>query len=496
MPEQLEHKCAVVAGSALQEGTDDIASRIGKAMHALRNRGGAGWGIGMYTRRKALQVIGGVFEEDLGDPNTFMHWGATDGIGHDRYGTSGQRGHSTDMIQPFEFTAGGRRYAFAFNGTIANFEELKKEMGPLRVDVDTEVLRMLLIRAIEKHTRENLAAVFRELEEKLDGAFNIVMIDDQGNTCAYRDALGFHPLVYMHNDRYMAVASEDYGIKEAFPEANEEDIHPLQPGQLIQKRRGQVVIEQIMESARRAHCFFEWQYFANYLSKLEGVSVEQIRKRWGELLAEGDSDMPLDPAQVRIEPVPHSAMSAGKGYAKQRGIPHSESIERRIERRSFLQDEAEQYKVAKAKLHVEEGAELEGKDVILIDDSMVRGNSMRALVEKIRAHNPRSIHLRLTCPPVIALCFYGIDISKLSYLAARKHLNERGELTQEGHAHLAKELGVESIRFLGMEKMLQAFEEFGIRKEDLCTACITAEYPTPKGQELYGIAVKREKKKP
>jgi len=144
---------------------------------------------------------------------------------------------------------------------------------------------------------------------------------------------------------------------------------------------------------------------------------------------------------------------------------------------------------------VRDDADLEGKTVILIEDSIVRGTTMRALIEKVREKNPAAIHLRLTCPPIVALCFYGIDISNLSELIARKYLDENGDLAPEGHKLLAEELGVESVRFLHTEKMLQAFEEFDMRREDLCTACITGKYPTPKGQELYNIALQEEKER-
>ncbi|MDD3897028.1 MAG: class II glutamine amidotransferase [Candidatus Peribacteraceae bacterium] len=493
MPEHLPHKCAVVAVSSLREGTDDAASRTGEMMHALRHRGGAGWGIATHTRKQALEVVAGTFEADLGNPGTFEHWEATDAIGHNRYITSG--GNHPDMSQPFRFTAGGMKYAFAFNGNIANFDDLQAQHGPLRVEVDTEVIRLLLIEAIEEHTRENMAAVFQSLEAALDGAFNIVMMDEEGNVYAYRDSRGFHPIVYMRRNDHFAVASEDHGIKETFPGTADEEIHPLLPGQLIREQGGQVTIEQVVESRQHAHCFFEWVYFAQYLSKLDGVSVERIRERLGELLAENDPEIPGDPESVRIEPVPHSAVCAGRGYARQKDLPVSEDIERRIEARSFTKS-SERFEIAKRKLHVRDDADLAGKTVVLVEDSLVRGTTMRALIENVRAKNPAAIHLRLSCPPVVALCFYGIDISNLSELIVRKYLDTQGNLTVEGHRLLAGELGVESIRFLQPEKMLQAFKEFGMQRENLCTACITGKYPTPKGQELYDSAVQEEKKKP
>lgn len=489
MPEQLEHKCAVVAVSSFREENTDAVRRTGVSMHALRHRGGAGWGVAAKTREQLLDVMTGGTETDLANPSTFAHWDAPVAIGHNRYVTSG--GGHPDMAQPFTFIADGRKYAFGFNGNIANFDALKDELGSLRVDVDTEVIRILLIQSITEHTHKNMVAVFRSLEEKLDGAFNIVMMDEEGNTYAYRDSQGFHPLVYMQNDEHFVVASEDYGIKEAFPETDDSQIHSLKPGQLIQKHGKKVTIEQVVESERHSHCFFEWVYFAQYLSKLEGVSVEKIRERFGELLAEDDDDIFSDTELVRINPVPHSAVCAGNGYANKKGMPVSEDIERRIEERSFTQNK-DRFEVAKRKLKVRDDGELEVKVVVVIDDSMVRGTTMHALIEDIRAQKPAAIHIRLTCPPIVALCFYGIDISNLSYLIVRKYLDDDGDLTPEGHRLLAEELGVDSIRFLKTEKMLQAFEEFGINKDQLCTACITEKYPTPTGQQLYDSAVQAE----
>lgn len=452
-----------------------------KMIDAQWNRGGAGWGLATLSSTGELVPIYGETRDELelilAEDNP-----AGIGIGHGRYVTSGEDG--PDQQQPFLFTVGDTKYAFGFNGNLTNIAELRDNFGGLQPDVDTTALKLLLMKHIAQNTRGDMQAVLRGVYEELDGACNLVLADNEGNLYAASDTQKFHPLVYTRG----AVASEDHGLKAAL-NVSDSDIYTLPPGHMLHMRNGEVTIAQISDKIRRAHCFFEWIYFANVESTIEEVNARLFRQRAGEVLGELDSDMP--DGQI-VMPVPFSAMPHAFYYKQQRhlhghtGVRYLEGISRRITDRSFTHGTP--LEVARKKLHVEDDVDLEGEDIVLVDDSLVKGNTMKALVEKIRTKNPASIHLRLACPPVKALCYYGINISDLDELTARKYLDDEGDLLPAKAAELAAEIGVDSIRFLPIDNMKQIFAEMDMAPEDLCTACITGDYPTPAGQRLYDIA--------
>jgi amidophosphoribosyltransferase len=235
---------------------------------------------------------------------------------------------------------------------------------------------------------------------------------------------------------------------------------------------------------RRAHCFFEWIYFANVASTMDDRSVYLSRKRLGEELAALET-LPLDDNTV-VVPVPDTSKAAADAMAYRLGIPVLEGLIRnRYSGRTFIEGSSNRRRKVETK-YTPLREVLEGKRVFLVEDSIVRSTTMQVLIQRIRElGRAKEIHVRVACPPIIAPCFYGIDMSTVNELFAPKFL-EDGELTEAAQQRMAEQLGADSLRYLPVESIARAV---GFPTNELCQACITGEYPTPAGQQLYQIAL-------
>ena len=266
-----------------------------------------------------------------------------------------------------------------------------------------------------------------------------------------------------------------------------ENIRSLQPGQAITIAEGQFEIERFAPVSRRAHCFFEWIYFANVASTLDDHSVYLSRTALGVELARLerlDGRVKIDDETI-VVPVPDTSKAAAASMAFRLGIPCWEGLIRnRYSGRTFIEGGKGRAKKAESK-YTPLREVLAGKRVFLVEDSIVRSTTMKVLLNRIReAGGVREIHVRVACPPIIAPCFYGIDMSTIDELFAPKFL-KGGPCTEELQAEMARTLGADSLRYLPVESIARAI---GLDSDQLCQACITANYPTPWGQKLYQIA--------
>jgi amidophosphoribosyltransferase len=322
------------------------------------------------------------------------------------------------------------------------------------------------------------------VSRNFDGAYCLVFLNALGDMLVARDPLGNKPLCYAYHEQepLFAAASESVALLNlGFPA---ERIKSLLPGQAIAIVDGRFSIERFANSPRQAHCFFEWIYFANVASTMDGRSVYLSRKALGEELARLE-DVALDEETI-VVPVPDTSKAAADAMAYALGIPSLEGLIRnRYTGRTFIEGATSRKRKAETK-YTPLREVLEDKRVILVEDSIVRSTTMKVLLSRIRElGRAREIHVRVACPPIIAPCFYGIDMSTISELFAPKFLDD-GKLTTEGMARMAKQLGADSLRYLPVESIARAI---GFDADQLCQACITGEYPTPCGQELYQVAL-------
>jgi amidophosphoribosyltransferase len=407
-------------------------------------------------------------------------------IGHVRYATCGAT--DRNYAQPFERDHGRKTkwFAVAFNGQLSNYQDLKRELLEqgdyhLKRDTDTEILMHSLSYELSGEGPEvDWRGVFGRLAEKFDGAFNVVLLTANGELVVARDPLGFRPLCVAQDGPLFAAASE------SVPLANLgfKGIRSLEPGTLAVADARGVRFERYAHSPRQAHCFFEWIYFANVASTLDDRSVYLSRAALGKELARLE-DVPLD-ADTIVVPVPDTAKAAADAMAFALGVPSVEGLMRnRYVGRTFIEGTAD--RAAKARLKYTPLPEvLAGKRVLLVEDSIVRSTTMRALVHEIRDRGgAREIHLRVACPPIIAPCFYGIDMSRRDELFATRFVDQPGgRVSAEAQRLMAKDLGADSLRYLPVESIARSVS---LSKDRLCRACITGEYPTPAGQRLYQL---------
>jgi amidophosphoribosyltransferase len=257
---------------------------------------------------------------------------------------------------------------------------------------------------------------------------------------------------------------------------------------MISVTGGKIKIERFAESPRQAHCFFEWIYFANVASTLDGRSVYLARKSLGEELARME-DMPIDENTI-VVPVPDTSKCAADAMAYRLGVPSAEGLIRnRYSGRTFIEGTGTRANKAASK-YTPLREVLEGKRVLLVEDSIVRSTTMRVLISRMRkVGRAREIHVRIACPPIVAPCFYGIDMSTISELFAPPFMRN-GKPQEEAFGEMARELGADSLRYLPIDSIARALDR---PADELCRACLTGRYPTEHGQRLYQIALANSK---
>ncbi len=506
---ELFHECGVAAiyhfstpdgkpsTLAPKQGSQAASRLIPRLLLDMQNRGQLAAGMSVYHPGGKLLVetykdvgsVSEVFHLSRGAEAEKLlaeHEGPV-AIGHVRYATSGQ--DEVSYAQPFERQHLEKRkcFAFGFNGQLANDRELRDEIlasGDVHLtrDTDTEILLHLLSQEISQQSKSDLLDLLQRLHRKLDGSYNIVFLNALGEMFVSRDPLGFHPLCYAMEEGLFAAASESVAL--ANLGFSRESIHNVAPGHAVIIQNGQLSVEKYAESPRHAHCFFEWIYFANVSSTLDGRGVYLSRKALGEKLADLE-DIPYQDGNSIVVPVPDTAKAAADAMAHRMGIPSLEGLIRnRYVGRTFIEGN-KRGNTAKAKYTPLRDV-LKGRKVFLVDDTIVRSTTMQILISQIFERGEAAeVHVRVACPPIVAPCFYGIDMKSVDELFAYKFL-QGGPLTREIEDAMAQELGATSVRFLPRSAIAEAVQ---MPPEKLCQACLTAEYPTPAGERMYQLSL-------
>lgn len=504
---ELHHECGIAAIYHLpgrqvsplcpEQGPDEVSRLMPRMLLDIQNRGQLSAGISTYDPERnqlidTFKELGGVSEvfrlSHRGKAESLMkEYAGRAAIGHVRYATCGAEDRS--YAQPFErhHIQKHKWFSFAFNGQLANYPQLRRELladpdNYLARETDTEIIMHQISRELSKGDRPPLIDVMRNISRTFDGAYCIVLLNALGDMLVARDPLGVRPLCYAKEGPLFAAASESVALLNLGFQA--ESIHDLEPGCAITITDGHFEIERFAESDHTAHCFFEWIYFANVASKLDRRSVYLSRTALGEELAALET-VPLDRDTI-VVPVPDTSKAAADAMAFKLGIPSFEGLIRnRYSGRTFIEGSGNRKRKAETKYTPLRDV-LEGKRVLLVEDSIVRSTTMKVLLERIRKFGrAKEIHVRVACPPIVAPCFYGIDMSTIGELFAPKFLGG-GPLTDEAQAAMAAALGADSLRYLPVESIARAIGFPGAR---LCQACISGQYPTECGRELYQVAL-------
>ncbi|MFO0867692.1 MAG: amidophosphoribosyltransferase [Pirellulales bacterium] len=491
--EEISHLCP-------EQGPEHVSRLLPRMLQDIQNRGQLAAGMTTFNPSrdqlidtyKEIGTVSEVFRlSHRGKHESLMkEYAGRAGIGHVRYATCGAEDRS--YAQPFErhHLQKNKWFSFAFNGQLANYQQLRDKLlsdddHHLARETDTEIIMHELSRELSGDRRPTLVELMRAVAPRFDGAYSLVYLNSLGDMLVARDPLGIKPLCYAKEGPLFAAASESVALLNLG--FKPENIRSLQPGQAITITGGRFEIERFAASPRRAHCFFEWIYFANVASSLDDRSVYLSRTALGAELArleKLDGRVPIDQDTI-VVPVPDTSKAAADAMAYHLGVPCWEGLIRnRYSGRTFIEGSKSRVRKAESK-YTPLREVLHGKRVLLVEDSIVRSTTMKVLLDRIRERGGATeIHVRVACPPIIAPCFYGIDMSTVDELYAPKFL-QGGPLTAEVQAKMAADLGANSLRYLPVESIARAI---GFDSDQLCQACITGEYPTPCGQQLYQIA--------
>ena len=406
------------------------------------------------------------------------------GIGHVRYATCGP--DELSYAQPFERFHGckWKWFAFAFNGQLANYASLASDLlhkqdYHLTRDTDTEVIMHHLSYQLRAE-RPDLATMFRNLSQSFDGAYNLLYMNAMGELAAVRDPLGIRPLCWAKEGGLVAFASESVALSNL----GYRNVQSVEPGEIILVDQNGVRRETLGRAKNKAHCFFEWIYFANVASELDERSVYQVRAALGRELAQTE-ELDIDD-DVIVVPVPDTAKAAADAMAFALKRPSVEGLFRnRYVGRTFIQG-GDRLERARQK-YTPVRQVLEGKRVLLVEDTIVRSTTMQSLLQIMRElGKAKEIHVRVACPPIVAPCFYGIDMSTIGELFAPKFMHPGDDVSPDVLRQMAKALGADSLRYLSRESLARAID---LPADDLCRACVGGGYPTPEGQRLYQVAL-------
>lgn len=442
-----------------------VASYIYYALQSLQHRGQESAGIvtldGLYEFRthKAMGLVDQVF-----DPHAIKKLRGNTGIGHVRYSTSA--GSTEDSAQPQVVMGAGGGIALAHNGNIPNtadlMEELQEKGWAFYTGNDTEVVVRLLANKLQKHGG-NAVAALKETMSRLDGAYCFTLLI--GNELyAVRDPHGIKPLCAgVLPDGGHMVASESV----ALDVVGARWVRDIRPGEIVRVTEAGLETVSHGPADKPAHCFFEYVYFARGDAWMDGRLNQTVRENIGrQLWKEAPVEADL------IVPVPDSGRSHANGLAKESGIPYVEALmKNRYVHRTFIMPTQESREL-NVRLKVNPIRQLlEGKRVVVVDDSIVRGTTMRRIVKMIRDAGAKEVHLRIGAPPILAPCYLGIDMSTRDQLIASSHTVEE----------IRDHVGADSLAYISIPGIVEAL---GFPEDELCLGCVTGIYPVPVAGEL------------
>jgi amidophosphoribosyltransferase len=395
------------------------------------------------------------------------------GIGHVRYATSGKDDKRWLMrdIQPFFVSDEKIKMGLAYNGNIVNVAQLRKELdldfGNISTSSDVELISKKLLQGLNEGLDLNSAVKKCMLE--IEGAFSVIGLTQNGELFAFRDPLGIRPLCYgrSKDGKIFAVSSESVGLDIN----NFSYVSEVKPGELLLWSKDGFKREQLVKSERRAFCSFEFAYFARPDSVLNGGKkpVYKIREAFGKNLGAEDPDIKKK-VDIVIS-IPETGDDAAYGLHEQTGIPWERALRkhRYVTDRAFITTQKERDMIITKKLNV--GNLIKSKRVAVTEDSIVRGDTSRRIIKKMRDAGAKEVHMYITFPRIISPCFYGIDMSTFSELIGAKH-------DADG---VAKAIGADSVQYQSIKNFIKAT---GMKKNELCLGCLTCKYPTPLAQKL------------
>jgi amidophosphoribosyltransferase len=448
-----KHSCGVVGISA----TYNVVPSLQKALMIIQHRGQESAGISVFANGRMPTVRDNGLVQTALSNESLKSLDSSVGIGHVRYSTTGSK--CIDNAQPLTSETNYGCVALAHNGDITNYPELKRkhiDKGTVfKTDSDSELVIVLLSEHMEKHKNDPVKALQGVMSE-IDGSYALSLLIG-GRLFGIRDPYGLRPLCIGRMDGGHVIVSESSAVDAL----GAEFVRDVSPGEIVEVRPDSVVSHQGAEVKNKAYCMFEWVYFARPDSVIDGSEVYEVRKRIGMKLAKEH------PADVDvIMPIPDSGRAHAIGFSIESHLPYEEGFmkNRFAERTFILPNQSERELAVSVKMNPIKST-VAGKRLVIVDDSIVRGTTMKKLVSMLRQAGAKEVHVRVGSPPIIAPCYYGVDMkSRDQFVANNRTVEEIG-----------RAIGADSIGYISIEGLVEAI---GKPDKDLCLACVNGKYPT------------------
>jgi amidophosphoribosyltransferase len=453
--DKLHEECGVFA----IYGHPEAANLVYLGLYALQHRGQESAGAASSDGRKIHSVRKMGHVADIFTPDVLNQLPGTLAIGHTRYSTAGET--TLRNAQPLSVACNKGQVAVAHNGNLTNAIELRRDLESdgsiFQSTSDTEVILHLVARSRER----TLSGALRDALLQIEGAFSLVFLA-QDRIIVARDPHGFRPLAMgklslPDGNTATVFASETC----AFDLINATYVGDVEPGEMVIVGPEGMTREHYTTPGITAHCSFEHVYFSRPDSIVFGKAVAESRERMGRLLA---CEQPVEADCV--VPVPDSGVSAAIGYAAESGIPYQQALIRNhyvgrtfIEPSQAIRDFGVKLKLNPVR-HL-----LEGKRIVLVDDSIVRGTTSRKIVRMVRNAGAREVHLRISCPPTISPCYYGVDTPSQDELIAANNTVEQ----------IREFVEADSLAYLSHDALRDSIKD---TDQKFCYACYTGKYPT------------------
>ncbi len=441
----------------------EVSPLLYYALRAIQHRGQESAGIAVFDGNRARIHRGMGLVHEIFSPATLKGLQGSSGIAHVRYSTTGLS--KIEYAQPIVLHTLYGDLAVSHNGEIVNAAELREELQlkglAFSTDLDSEVIVRLIAYELSRH--RNVVEALKAAMRRLRGSYALAVLFGDRVFCI-RDPLGIKPLALGRVEGGWGFASESV----SFDITSGEFVRDVMPGEIVEVTPEEAITHHVGGEDVPAHCMFEYVYFARADSVIDGRCVYDVRRNIGRILAR---EAPVE-ADVVI-PVPDSGRAHALGYSTESGIPLAEGImkNRYVERTFILPEQGERVESIRIKLNPVRSV-IDGKRVILVDDSIVRGNTMRKIVRMLKRAGAKEVHVRIGCPPIIAPCYLGIDMkTRDQFIASGRTVDEIGRAIE-----------ADSLAYISIDGLVRAI---GMPAEHLCLGCLTGVYPVKIRGEKY-----------
>ena len=437
------------------------ATEVYKSLIALQHRGQESCGIAVCNGDKITLQKGSGLVNEVFNSHELSKLKGNISVGHVRYSTSGD--NSINNAQPFYGSFNSQEFVIAHNGQLCNHKEIKKELEYKGYNFsstsDTEVISKLIENEVKINPSKNITEILPVVLNRIKGSFSLCIMT-KDSLIGVRDCNGIRPLCLGQKENNWIISSESCGIDAAGGKL----IRDILPGEIVIIQNGK--LNSLFYSSERTKqtCIFEYVYFARPDSVIDGIPVQSARFKMGERLFKEASIM----ADAVIG-VPDSGVSAALGFSSASGIPFSLGLikNKYIGRSFILSEQKERENIVNLKLNAIK-TEIEGKRIIVIDDSLVRGTTCKYLIRLLRRADAKEIHLRISSPQVLFPCYLGIDTPKKEELIS----------TRYSISEICRQVGADSLAFITLPGMMEVLKSF-TDNAGFCTGCFNGEYPVP-----------------